>query len=100
MKAVLYHYIYKRIFKVIKIYQIVATATINFSLAGVQLQIKGDYYLRAACINFRLISHSAVHSDCTTKDWFVRFRYDRQEAATLLSNQAKVIFCHASAPNQ
>ena len=32
---------------------IVAAATIYFSLAGVRLLIKSDYYTRAAIINFK-----------------------------------------------
>ena len=43
--------------------QIVAAATINFSLARVQLLIKGGSYLRVAFFNFGLIPHSVVHKN-------------------------------------
>ena len=46
-------------------------ASINFSLAGVQLLIKGGSYSRAAFINFRAIPHSAIHKNCNVKGWFM-----------------------------
>ena len=51
--------------------RIVATATINFSLAWVWLLIKVGSYLRAAFIYFRLTLDCVVHEDCSTEDWFL-----------------------------
>ena len=42
---------------------IVAAATINFSLAWVQLLIKGSSYSRAAFINFGPILDSVIHKN-------------------------------------
>ena len=30
----------------------------------------GRNWLRAACINFKLIPHAAVHKNSSAKDWF------------------------------
>ena len=47
--------------------QIVAAATINFSLAWVRLLIEGGSYSRAAFINFGPILDSVIHKNCSTE---------------------------------
>ena len=47
--------------------RIVAAATINFSLAGVQLLIEGGSYSRVAFINFGPIPHGVVYKKRTTR---------------------------------
>ena len=51
--------------------QILAAATINFSLAGVQLLIEGGSYLRVAFINFG----TTPLGDIDTIDSFFIFEY-------------------------
>ena len=50
--------------------QIVAAATINFSLAWVRLLIKGGSYSRVAFINFGPILDGVIHENCSTEGWF------------------------------
>ena len=46
--------------------RIVAAATNNFSLAGVQLLFEGGY------INFGVIPHGAIYKNSNAKGWFTR----------------------------
>ena len=48
--------------------QIVAAATINFSLAWVRLLIEGGSYLRGA---FGPIRDGVIHKNCSTENWFM-----------------------------
>ena len=52
--------------------QIVAMATINFSLAWVQLLIEGGSCSKAAFINFGSIPHSVLHKIGSTEDCFMK----------------------------
>ena len=51
--------------------QIVAAATINFSLAWVWLLIEGGSYSRAAFIYLPILD-GGVNEDCSTEDWFTK----------------------------
>ena len=52
--------------------RMVATATINFSLAWVQLLSEGGSYWRVVFINFGLILDGVIHKNCSTEDWFTK----------------------------
>ena len=52
--------------------QIVAAATINFSLAWVRLLIEGSSYSRVAFINFGPILDGVFHKNCSTEGWFMK----------------------------
>ena len=47
--------------------RILAAATINFSLAWVQLLTEGGSYSRAAFINFGPILDGVIHKNCSTE---------------------------------
>ena len=52
--------------------RIVATATINFSLAWVRLLIQGSSYSRVAFINLGPIRDSVIHQNRSRVDWFTK----------------------------
>ena len=55
--------------------RILAAATINFSLAGVQLLIEGGSYLRAAFINFGVTSLGDIDTMTSFSGLFLNIRH-------------------------
>ena len=82
--------------------RIVAVDTINFSLAGVQLLIKGSYYYNVTS-DWYLTVLSIKIVPQKTGLWGMNFKYsrhDRQRSSHAALEPSQGHFCHASASNE